>query len=86
MEGTITMEKYIFLTKEGYTFQPNSEMIEPDIENLQVIGFAGGKNSEVAFENLIEQNPYLKDTSFKEVISYQLDSKYELSKRYHNMK
>lgn len=36
------LKKYIFLTQEGYTYQPNTQSIEPDIENLQVTGFALG--------------------------------------------
>lgn len=32
------MNKYIFITKEGTTFQPNSQSIESDCENMQVIG------------------------------------------------
>lgn len=31
------MKKYIFLTTEGYTYQPNSESIEPDCDNAQLI-------------------------------------------------
>ncbi len=80
------MEIYIFLTKEGYTFQPNSEMIEPDIENLQVIGFTEGENPESAFDNLLHQSPYLKDTSFNEVFSYKLDKYYQEDKKYHYIK
>ena len=54
------MKAFIFVTHEGYTFQPNSEAIEPDIENLQVLGCALGRNEEQAFENLKLDNP---DTS-----------------------
>ena len=77
------MEKYIFVTKEGYTFQPNSDADEPDIENLQVIGFAEGSTPKVAFENLLKDNSYLKDTSFKELISYKLSDEYKSAKKYH---
>ncbi len=79
------MNKYIFLTKEGYTFQPGSESIEPDIENMQVIGIAEGKDSDDAFDNLIKQNSYLKNTSFNEVFSYKLDSKVGTTKKYHSI-
>ncbi len=44
---------YIFLTLDGYTFQPDSKSVEPDIENLQVVGFAFGVNSKEAFQNLL---------------------------------
>ena len=34
------MKSYIFITTEGFTYQPGSESPEPDVENCQVIGFA----------------------------------------------
>lgn len=44
---------------EGYTYQPGSTSFEPDIENLQVIGFAGGNSREEATRNLLTENiPY----------------------------
>jgi hypothetical protein len=45
---------------------------EPDIENCQVIGFAQGKNPRQAFENLISENIYLLETTFDELICYEL--------------
>ena len=38
------MKNYMFITAEGFTCQPDSESIEPDIENLQVIGFDSGNS------------------------------------------
>jgi len=73
---------YIFLTLDGYTFQPDSMSIEPDIENLQVVGFASGVNSKKAFQNLLKENEYLVKTSFDEVFCYQLDDNYRVSKEY----
>jgi len=66
------MKSYIFITTEGYTFQPESESPEPDIENCQVIGFAQGTNQQDAFENLIRQNEYLLETTFNEIICFEL--------------
>mgnify|MGYP000844850506 FL=1 len=68
---------YIFLTDEGYTFQPNSYTNEPDIENLQVIGISCGETQKKAFENLLKENPYLLKTSFNKVICYKLDNDYK---------
>ena len=65
-------KNFIFLTIEGFTFQPDSTSIEPDIENLQVIGFSDGMNAEDAFERLLQQNEYLLDTSFDEIFSLEL--------------
>jgi len=74
------MEKrksYIFITTEGNTYQPNSESIEPDIENCQVIGFADGIDAKDAFDNLIKDNSYLLQTTFGEIICYELKKDYQ---------
>jgi hypothetical protein len=77
------IKKFIFLTAEGFTFQPYSETIEPDIENLQVIGFAKGRNPDEAFINLKKEAPDLLETTFNEIFSYELSKEYEASKKYH---
>jgi hypothetical protein len=66
------MPSYTFLTSEGTTFQPDSESIEPDVENLQVLGFADGPTPDAAFQNLLKENPWLSDTSFTECFSLEL--------------
>jgi hypothetical protein len=66
------MNKYIFLTTEGFTYQPNSESCEPDIENMQVIGFGQGNMVQEALGNLLEINEDLGNTSFDEVLAIQL--------------
>lgn len=71
------MNKYIFLTTEGYTYQPNSESIEPDCDNAQLLGKTEGNNQEEAFENLLKKYQYLKDSNFEEVYCYQLADNYE---------
>ena len=71
------MKKYIFLITEVYTYQPNSESIEPDCENAQLLGKTEGNNQEEAFENLLKKYPYLKDSNFEEVYCYQLTDNYE---------
>ena len=77
------MKDFIFITFEGYTFQPNSESDIPDIENMQVIGFSKGLNSKEAFENLKIKSSYLKETNFNEIIYIELkDKKFE----YFNLK
>lgn len=76
-------KNYIFITNEGFTFQPNSQSDIPDIENMQVIGFATGKDAVEAFEQLKIDNPYLLDTTFDEIMSFELSSK---DKTYHCLK
>ena len=80
------MKNYIFLTSEGYTFQPNSEGALPDVENLQALGFAEGKSQEEAFRNLIEDNAWIKETSFREIFCYQLDDNFEKSDGYFDLR
>ena len=67
-----TTNSYIFITTEGYTFQPGSESIEPDIENCQVIGFAQGTDERDAFESLVAENGYLIGTTFDQIRCFQL--------------
>jgi hypothetical protein len=52
------MKHYIFLTDEGHTFQPDSKSELPDVENLQVIGFAKGIDADEAYKNLLIENQY----------------------------
>jgi hypothetical protein len=66
------MRHFIFLTQEGYTFQPNNESATPDIENLQVLGNANGTDEQNAFDNLIKENEYLLDTDYEDVIAIEL--------------
>jgi hypothetical protein len=67
-------KNFIFLTTEGFTFQPGLTSMEPDIENLQVIGFSDGVNARDAFERLVHDNMYLLDTSFDDIFSMELVS------------
>jgi len=66
------MAEYIFLTTEGSTYQPNSDSLEPDIDNVQVIGFARGMTVQEAAIGLIQSNAFLADTSFDEVFAIKL--------------
>jgi hypothetical protein len=79
------MNHYIFLTDEGYTFQPDSESELPEVENLQVIGFAKGINADEAYKNLLLENLYLEETSFEKIFCYQLDIDYEQSRKDYNL-
>lgn len=68
------MNSYIFISREGFTFQPNSESLEPDIENCQVIGFGKGNNAREAFTEMLLSQEYLLKTSFDEIIGLELKS------------
>ena len=68
--GSRKLNTYIFLTMEGYTYQPGSEAIEPDVENLQVLGFAEGTNAEAAFHRWVNEWP--QKLTFSQVLCCQL--------------
>jgi hypothetical protein len=75
------MASYIFLTSEGSTFQPDSESENPDIENLQVIGFSDGPSPDEAFRRLLEECSYLLETTFEVIFCYELAEDYEMRRR-----
>ena len=64
------MNYYIFLTDEGYTFQPESKEDLLEINNLQVLGFTMGADADEAYKNLIVENPYLPETTFEKIFCY----------------
>lgn len=55
------MNEYIFYTAEGYTYAPNEDK---EIENFQVLGFAMGNNEEEARNQLLVDNPWIKECGF----------------------
>ena len=66
------MNYYIFLTNQGSTYQPNYKSIEPDCDNIQVIGIASGNNEDEAFDSLKKKiHIYLqcleKDENFQDI-------------------
>lgn len=75
------MDYFIFLTDEGFTFQPNSLSETPDIENLQVIGFSSGLTAGDAFANLLNTHSDLRETSFDCIFCYKLDAHYEETRK-----
>ena len=80
------MNNYIFLTYEGYTYQPNTESDVQDIENLQVIGISCGEDEDEAFYRLVTERKYLVSTSFDEIFCYKLDIDYKDSYREFNIR
>ena len=55
------MNEYIFYTPEGYTYPPCEDM---EVENCQVLGRALGNNPEEARNNLMQDNPWIKEYGF----------------------
>lgn len=75
------LNNYIFITIEGYTFAPDSDFVESEIDNAQVIGFSQGENPEEAFKILIKDNDYLLKMKFNELICFKLDENFKNEKK-----
>lgn len=67
------MNEYIFLTDEGYTFQPETENEPVVIDSLQMIGTAQGSDAMDAYRNLLTENPHLQEKSFERIFCYQVE-------------
>lgn len=63
---------FVFFTSEGFTFQPESEAPEPDVENLQVLGFGVGVDDKDAFRNMLHDNAWVLESSFDDVCCMEL--------------
>jgi hypothetical protein len=73
----VNMNTYIFLTDEGYTFQPEPGAEPIEIENLQLIGTAKGLDANTAYRNLLAENPQIAETSFQRIFCYQVEKDVE---------
>ena len=79
------MNNYIFLTDEGYTFQPETEQEPVEIDTLEVIGFAKGTDANTAYRNLLDENPQLQKSTFQKIFCYQLDGEYAGNRKDYNL-
>lgn len=68
------MNEYIFYTNERFTIPPHEEK---EVENCQVLGRAFGDNEKNACDNLVKDNPWIKDCGFdiEKAVSMQLLTK-----------
>ncbi len=62
------VKNYIFITRDGYTRAPNDE----HIENCQVLGFEEGKSEKEALEKLKQNNDWISETAYEDVVIYEL--------------
>lgn len=69
------MRHFIFITSEGYTYPPDSNTVQSNVENCQVLGFGEGNEISEAFEKLVKENPWLSQTTFDQVTAYELECK-----------
>lgn len=72
------MNKYIFMTNEGNTYKPNSENLEPDCENSQVIGITNGNDETEALNRLLLELNYLENNPYREIYCYKLDDSFKI--------
>ena len=66
------MNKYIFITKEGFTQAPNQNI---ELDNMQVVGIVDdAENEDDALKQLLIENPWISKSGFdvNELIGYQL--------------
>ena len=59
------LKQFLFFTQEGYTYEPSGIVTQ----NLQILGDAEGINLLEAFKNLKLNQPYLKSSTYKNVIA-----------------
>jgi hypothetical protein len=50
------MKKFVFITPERMTHQPNSDTPQPDFVDMDLIGFGNGGSIEAALKDLLELN------------------------------
>jgi hypothetical protein len=62
-----TKKNFLFFTNEGFTYDSNNK----EIQNMQILGDATGKDILEAFKNFKINQPYLKNFSFKNVMAIQ---------------
>ena len=65
--ANLTKKTFLFFTSEGFTFDGNNKKIE----NMQILGDGFGNDILEAFKNFKNEQKYLKDFSFKNIMAIQ---------------
>ena len=63
----LTKKNFLFFTSDGFTFDGNNKKIE----NMQILGDGFGEDIFEAFKNFKNEQKYLKDFSFKNIMAIQ---------------
>ena len=63
----LTKKNFLFFTSDGFTFDGNNKKIE----NMQILGDGFGEDIFEAFKNFKNEQAYLKDFTFKNVMAIQ---------------
>jgi hypothetical protein len=69
------MKKFVFITPERMTCQPNSDSPQPDFVDMDIMGFNNGSSIEDALRDLLELNEGMVEKDPGE--TYTLDLKNE---------
>ena len=62
-----TRKNFIFFTKDGFTFDIDNK----EISNMQILGDGFGNDIFEAFKNFKNEQKYLKDFTFKNIMAIQ---------------
>lgn len=65
--ANLTKKNFLFFTSEGFTFDGNNKKIE----NIQILADGFGNDILEAFKNFRNEQKYLKDFSFKNIMAIQ---------------
>ena len=65
--GNSNRKNFLFFTKDGFTFDSNNKKIE----NMQILGDGFGEDILEAFNNFKNEQKYLRDFRFKNVMAIQ---------------
>ena len=65
--SNLTKKNFLFFTSEGFTYDGNNKKIE----NMQILGDGFGNDILEAFKNFKNDQKYLKDFSFKNIMAIQ---------------
>lgn len=65
--ANLTKKNFLFFTSEGFTYDGNNKKIE----NMQILGDGFGNDILEAFKNFKNDQKYLKDFSFKNIMAIQ---------------
>ena len=63
----LTKKNFLFFTSDGFTFDCNNKKIE----NMQILGDGFGEDIFEAFKNFKNEQAYLKDFTFKNLMAIQ---------------
>ena len=65
--ANLTKKNFLFFTSEGFTYDGNNKKIE----NMQILGDGFGNDILEAFKNFKNDQKYLKDFCFKNIMAIQ---------------